>query len=63
MRLRGLLQRFERVRRHFSEIELTNLTLAVIAINAWNRLAIAFRAVPGSYQRRAPAEHQSATRA
>jgi AhpD family alkylhydroperoxidase len=52
---------FERVRQHFSESELTNLTLAVIAINAWNRLAIAFRAVPGTYQRRA--EHQTATRA
>ena len=30
------------------------VTLAVIAINAWNRLAIAFRTVPGSYERRAP---------
>ena len=54
---------FERARRHFSDRELTDLTLAVVAINAWNRLAIAFRAVPGSYQRRAPAEQQSATRA
>jgi AhpD family alkylhydroperoxidase len=54
---------FERVRQHFSESELTNLTLAVITINAWNRLAIAFRAVPGTYQRRAQAEHQNATRA
>jgi hypothetical protein len=31
------------------------VTLAVIAINGWNRLAISFRAVPGSYQRNAPA--------
>jgi len=54
---------FERTRQHFSEGELTNLTLAVIAINAWNRLAIAFRAVPGSYRRSAPAQPQSATRA
>jgi len=53
---------FERTRRHFSESELTDLTLAVIAINAWNRLAIAFRAVPGSYQRAVPAEHKTATR-
>jgi AhpD family alkylhydroperoxidase len=52
---------FERTRRHFSERELADLTLAVIAINAWNRLSIAFRAVPGSYQRKAPAEHQTAT--
>jgi hypothetical protein len=26
------------------------LTLAVVAINGWNRLAISFRTVPGSYQ-------------
>jgi AhpD family alkylhydroperoxidase len=41
---------YERVRNHFSEAELVNLTLAVITINGWNRLAIAFRSVPGSYQ-------------
>jgi hypothetical protein len=29
---------------------LANLTLAIIAINGWNRLAIGFRAVPGQYQ-------------
>ena len=40
---------YERGRRHFSETELINLTLAV----TMNRLAIAFRAVPGSYQRQA----------
>ena len=44
---------FERTRRHFSDSELVELTLAVIAINGWNRLAIAFRAVPGTYQRAA----------
>jgi AhpD family alkylhydroperoxidase len=38
------------VRQFFSEAELVNLTLAIVAINGWNRLAIAFRAVPGSYQ-------------
>jgi AhpD family alkylhydroperoxidase len=41
---------FERVRAHFSEDELVALTLAVMAINAWNRWAISMRAVPGSYQ-------------
>ncbi|MGA2712960.1 MAG: carboxymuconolactone decarboxylase family protein [Bryobacteraceae bacterium] len=41
---------FQRVRQHFSEEELVNLTLAIVAINGWNRLAIAFRAVPGSYE-------------
>ena len=42
---------YERVRGHFSEAELINLTLATVTINSWNRLAIAFRAVPGTYQR------------
>ena len=41
---------FERVRPHFSEKELSDLTLAVTTINAWNRLSIAFRATPGHYQ-------------
>lgn len=35
---------------HFSEKELVDLTLAVIAINGWNRLAISFGADVGSYQ-------------
>jgi AhpD family alkylhydroperoxidase len=37
------------VREHFDEAELVNLTVAVVAINGWNRLAIAFRTVPGTY--------------
>ena len=41
---------YERVRQYFSEKELVDLTMAVIAINGWNRLAIAFQSVPGSYQ-------------
>lgn len=41
---------FLRVREQFSEEELVNLTLAIVAINGWNRFAIAFRAVPGSYR-------------
>ena len=40
-----------RVREHFSEAEIVNLSLAIIGINGWNRLAIPFRSVPGSYQR------------
>src|SRR3954454_11727475 len=36
--------------RHFSEKKLVDLTWAVVAINGWNRIAISFRAVPGSYQ-------------
>ena len=41
---------FERVRQHFTEPELVNLTMAVVAINGWNRLAISLRTVPGTYQ-------------
>jgi len=41
---------FFSVRQFFGEEELVNLTLAIVAINGWNRLAIAFRSVPGSYE-------------
>jgi len=41
---------YEEVRQHFSEEELVNLTLAIVAINGWNRLSISFRAEPGIYQ-------------
>ena len=37
-------------REHFSEAELVDLSLAVVAINGWNRLSIAFRAEVGSYR-------------
>ncbi len=42
----------EETRRHFTDAELVNLTMAVIAINGWNRLAVSFRAEPGTYQPR-----------
>jgi AhpD family alkylhydroperoxidase len=38
------------VRERFDEKELVDLTLAIVAINGWNRLAIAFRTPPGTYQ-------------
>lgn len=41
---------YQLARQQFSEAELVDLTLAVVAINGWNRLAIAFRTVPGTYQ-------------
>ncbi len=41
---------YEQARGQFTEEELVNLTLAVVAINGWNRFSIAFRSVPGSYQ-------------
>ena len=34
------------VRAHFSEAETVNLTMLIATINAWNRLAISFRAMP-----------------
>jgi AhpD family alkylhydroperoxidase len=39
---------YERVRAQFSEKEISDLTFAVMAINAWNRAGVAFRTVPGS---------------
>lgn len=42
---------YREAREHFTEKELVDLTLAIIAINGWNRLAISFRSPePGSYQ-------------
>lgn len=41
---------YEAARAHFSEKEIVDLTLAVIAINSWNRMAISFRTPPGSYK-------------
>ena len=37
---------YEAVREQFSETETVNLTMLIATINAWNRLAISFRAVP-----------------
>jgi AhpD family alkylhydroperoxidase len=41
---------FSAAREQFSEAELVKLTLAIVAINGANRINIAFRTVPGSYQ-------------
>ncbi|HTW44281.1 MAG TPA: carboxymuconolactone decarboxylase family protein [Acidobacteriaceae bacterium] len=41
---------YEQIRPHFTEKELADLTLALVAINGWNRLSIASRTPPGSYQ-------------
>ena len=37
---------YNEVRAQFSEVETVNLTMLIAAINAWNRLSIAFRAMP-----------------
>jgi AhpD family alkylhydroperoxidase len=41
---------YDEVSKRFSEEELVNLTLAIVAINGWNRLCVGFRVVPGGYQ-------------
>jgi AhpD family alkylhydroperoxidase len=43
---------YEEARKVFSEQELVDLSMVAVAINGWNRLAIAFRAEAGSYQPR-----------
>lgn len=49
---------YEDVKQQFSEKELADLTLAIAAINAWNRLSIAARLAPGNYK---PAEAATAS--
>jgi alkylhydroperoxidase family enzyme len=44
-------------REHFDERKLVDLTMVIVAINSWNRLAVAFRAIAGTYE---PAKQQSA---
>jgi AhpD family alkylhydroperoxidase len=42
---------YEQVREHLSEKEISDLTFIVATINAWNRLSIAFKSVPGSFDK------------
>ncbi|HRP27888.1 MAG TPA: carboxymuconolactone decarboxylase family protein [Burkholderiaceae bacterium] len=44
---------YEEVRSQFDDRSLVDLTLAIITINGWNRLAIGFRADVGSYKAKA----------
>ncbi len=37
---------YQEIRAHFSEADTVNLTMLIATINAWNRLAISFRAMP-----------------
>ena len=48
---------FEHVKKSFDDKERADLTLAITAINSWNRLSIAARTIPGTYQ---PARKQGA---
>src|SRR5690606_27550877 len=43
---------YDRGRAEYSEADLLALTIAVIAINGWTRLAVSFRTAPGTYQPR-----------
>lgn len=40
---------YQEVAKHFSEAEIVTITMAIIAINGWNRLAISFREEAGNY--------------
>lgn len=48
---------YERVRPHFTDEELANLTFAITVINSWNRLNVAFRTPAGIYHRQQAATH------
>jgi alkylhydroperoxidase family enzyme len=41
---------YDEVSNHFTEDELVALTLAIAAVNSWNRLNIAFRMEAGGYR-------------
>ncbi len=41
---------YEEVRKHFTEAELVDLTMAVLNINNYNRINIAFRTPAGTYE-------------
>jgi len=43
---------YDEARKHFSEKEIVDLTYLASTINAWNRIAVAMRAVPGRYKAR-----------
>ena len=51
---------FNRAREYFSEKELVDLTMAIIAVNGWCRLATSFRFVPGTYKPAVLGQHVAA---
>jgi AhpD family alkylhydroperoxidase len=51
---------YEQARQQFTDDELAKLTLAIVSINGWNRLNIAFRTIPGKYQPVHQQEHAMA---
>jgi len=53
---------YGRVREHFGEEELVNLTMVAVTINSWNRIAVSFRSVPGVYEPQARNQNPAAAR-
>ncbi len=45
---------YDEMRRHFTEKQVVDLTWAVVAINGWNRMAIAFHKTAGTYMPDSP---------
>jgi alkylhydroperoxidase family enzyme len=41
---------YDRAAKHFGETELAYLLSVIVTINAWNRIAVTSRTVPGTYQ-------------
>ena len=50
---------FEKVKAQFSDKEIIDLTMAIVTINGWNRISIAFRTTPGTYE---PGQSSAAAR-
>ncbi len=40
---------YDEIKKHFTDKELVDLTMAIVAINGWNRLSVGFRTVAGTY--------------
>ena len=53
---------YEQARQYFTEAELVNLSIAIVHINSWNRLALGFRTVPGTYGPKPQREHAATAR-
>jgi AhpD family alkylhydroperoxidase len=49
---RGDDEIYENLLKHFTEEQIVVLTWAIIAINAWNRLNVSFKTIPGTYEPR-----------
>ncbi|MBW4552205.1 MAG: carboxymuconolactone decarboxylase family protein [Aphanocapsa sp. GSE-SYN-MK-11-07L] len=50
---------YQEVSQYFSPEQIANLLIAIVTINAWNRIAIATRIVPGTYEPPVPNQQSS----